>query len=52
VRYEGADNPLSQGSVVYTEPDKMHGFGNSGTKPLRFLCLVPERGDAYSEEDA
>jgi quercetin dioxygenase-like cupin family protein len=52
VRYEGVENPLSPGSVVYTEPNKMHGFGNSGADPLRFLCLVPERGDAYSEEDA
>lgn len=50
-RYEGAEHPLSQGSVVYTEPNRMHSFSNTGAGPLLFLCLVPERGDSYTEED-
>jgi len=29
----------------------MHGFANTGHGALRFLCLVPEKGDAYSPED-
>jgi quercetin dioxygenase-like cupin family protein len=51
VRYEGAEQSLRQGSVVYLEPNKMHGFRNTGSGPLRFLCQVPERGDAYTGED-
>jgi quercetin dioxygenase-like cupin family protein len=51
LRYEGAEHSLRPGSVVYTAPNKMHGFRNSGSDPLRFLCLVPERGDAYTGED-
>ena len=49
--YEGVEQALRQGSLAYTEPNKMHGFANTGEGPLRFLCLVPERGDRYSEED-
>jgi quercetin dioxygenase-like cupin family protein len=49
--YEGAEQALRQGSLVYTEPNKMHGFANTGAHPLRFLCLVPEGGDTYSAED-
>jgi quercetin dioxygenase-like cupin family protein len=51
VRYEDVDQPIRRGSVVYTEPDRLHGFSNTGAGPLRFLCLVPEKGDVYSSGD-
>ena len=28
-----------------------HGFFNTGEGQMRFLCLVPKKGDAYSEAD-
>jgi hypothetical protein len=37
--------------VVYTAPESLHGFRNTGPGVLRFLCLVPEKGDAYGAED-
>jgi quercetin dioxygenase-like cupin family protein len=43
--------PLRPGSVAYLEADKAHGFSNSGSGELRFLCLVPPTGDAYKEGD-
>lgn len=32
---------VSAGSVLMIEPNSMHQFRNTGTTPLRFLCLVP-----------
>ena len=34
-------HPLKAGDVVYVAPDEVHQFRNSGTAPLKFLCLVP-----------
>jgi quercetin dioxygenase-like cupin family protein len=45
------EHPLAAGSVVTTDPGQMHGFSNTASGSLRFLCLVPEKGDAYSPED-
>jgi quercetin dioxygenase-like cupin family protein len=33
--------PLRPGTVVYVAPDELHQFRNTGTAPLKFLCLVP-----------
>jgi quercetin dioxygenase-like cupin family protein len=39
---EGEDpRPLKAGDVVYVAPDEVHQFRNTGTTPLKFLCLVP-----------
>jgi quercetin dioxygenase-like cupin family protein len=51
LRTEEGERPLSKGSVVYAPPGSLHGFANTGAGALRFLCLVPEKGDAYSPED-
>jgi len=51
LRTEEGERALVSGSVVYTAPGSLHGFSNTGKAPLRFLCLVPEKGDAYSPED-
>ncbi len=32
---------LRAGDVVYVRPDEVHQFRNSGSGPLKFLCLVP-----------
>ena len=36
-----AEHPLRSGDVVYVQPDEVHQFRNSGDRPLKFLCLVP-----------
>src|SRR5204862_5422984 len=33
--------PLRPGTVVFVAPDELHQFRNTGTAPLKFLCLVP-----------
>jgi quercetin dioxygenase-like cupin family protein len=34
-------HPLHAGDVVLVKPDEIHQFRNTGTTPLKFLCLVP-----------
>ena len=50
VKIEGEEQPLRRGTVVHAEAGKIHGFFNTGSTPLRFLCLVPEKGDEYPEK--
>ena len=35
------EHPLAAGQVIYVAPDEVHQFRNTGTAPLRFLCMVP-----------
>lgn len=35
------EHPLRAGDVVYVAPDDVHQFRNTGSGPLKFLCLVP-----------
>ena len=51
LRTAEGEQALARGCVVYTEPNSLHGFANTGRGALRFLCLVPEKGDAYGTED-
>jgi quercetin dioxygenase-like cupin family protein len=32
---------LRAGDVVFVKPDEVHQFRNTGTRPLKFLCLIP-----------
>lgn len=32
---------LAAGDVVFVKPDEVHQFRNTGTSPLKFLCLIP-----------
>ncbi len=41
VRAAGADHPAAAGQCVYVSPNEEHQFVNTGSEPLRFLCLVP-----------
>ncbi len=33
--------PLEPGTVVYVPPGEHHQFRNTGSDPLKFLCIVP-----------
>jgi quercetin dioxygenase-like cupin family protein len=35
------EHPLGPGTVVFVAPQEVHQFRNTGTGPLRFLCLIP-----------
>lgn len=35
------ENPLRPGTVVFVPPNQVHQFRNTGSVPLKFLCLVP-----------
>ena len=35
------EHTISAGDVIYVAPDDIHQFRNTGTGPLRFLCLIP-----------
>lgn len=34
-------HPIKAGDVIFVEPNDVHQFRNTGTAPLKFLCLVP-----------
>ncbi|MCP4190697.1 MAG: cupin domain-containing protein [Planctomycetaceae bacterium] len=34
-------HPLKQGDVVLVKPGEVHQFQNTGTQPMKFLCLIP-----------
>lgn len=36
------EKPIGPGSAVLVQPGEKHQFKNTGTRPLRFLCLVPK----------
>jgi quercetin dioxygenase-like cupin family protein len=35
------EQPLSTGDVVFVAPNDVHQFRNTGSEPMRFLCLIP-----------
>lgn len=35
------EHPLEPGDVVLVSPDDVHQFRNTGSTPLKFLCLIP-----------
>ncbi len=44
--FEGNTPHLIQaGDVVLVKPDDVHQFKNTGDKPLKFLCLIPNNAD-------
>jgi quercetin dioxygenase-like cupin family protein len=36
-----AERPLAAGDVLLVAPNDVHQFRNTGSEPLRFLCLIP-----------
>jgi quercetin dioxygenase-like cupin family protein len=42
VVFDGStDRPLKAGSVAFVPPHQVHQFRNTGSGPLKFLCLIP-----------
>jgi quercetin dioxygenase-like cupin family protein len=35
------EQPLAAGDVVFVAPNDVHQFKNTGSEPMRFLCLIP-----------
>lgn len=44
---DGTEEPVRAGSVAYIPGGRKHHFVNTGSSPLKFICLVPPEGDAY-----
>jgi quercetin dioxygenase-like cupin family protein len=42
---EDGEQPVAAGDCVFVPPDETHQFRNTGPDDLKFLCLVPRRGD-------
>ena len=40
---EDKERRLKAGDAVFVAPNEKHQFSNDGSKPLRFLCLVPHK---------
>ncbi len=40
------EKPLNAGDVVFVSPNDVHQFRNTGTEPMRFLCLIPNSATA------
>lgn len=51
VKIDGSEHPILAGSAVHAPAGITHGFFNTGEGVMRFLCLVPPKGDAYGEAD-
>ena len=47
VLIDNVDHPIKAGSVAYIDGEKKHCFVNTGSVPLKFICLVPQAGDSY-----
>lgn len=46
LRTENGDVDFEPGAALLVEPNEQHNFINEGNRPLKFLCVVPLRGDA------
>lgn len=45
LRTENGDADFGPGDSLMTAPNEEHNFVNTGGSPLRFLCVVPLKGD-------
>ena len=46
------EHPLRTGDVVFVVPGEVHQFRNTGTAPLRFLCMVPSSSASQTPRGA
>ncbi len=37
----GGEEAMHPGAVLYIPPDEPHGYRNTGTEVLRFVCVIP-----------
>jgi quercetin dioxygenase-like cupin family protein len=42
------EQPLAAGDVVFIAPNDVHQFRNTGSEPMRFLCLIPNSATGRS----
>ena len=42
----GQENKIEAGSYAYVPSGELHQFRNTGSTPLKFICIVPEEGHA------
>lgn len=49
LHFEGADQHIEAGHAILLEPGKLHQFMNTGDKPMKFLCLIPN-GEAIPDK--
>jgi quercetin dioxygenase-like cupin family protein len=42
---QDGDTPIRRGDAILIPPDAMHCLKNNGRRVLRFMCLVPLRGE-------
>jgi quercetin dioxygenase-like cupin family protein len=47
-RPDGSTEPVRAGDVVYVPPNEKHSFSNSGAATLRFICVIPSRGQCLA----
>lgn len=40
VLLEGEEKPMKEGDFVFVEGDLVHGFKNTGTDDLKFICCI------------
>jgi quercetin dioxygenase-like cupin family protein len=45
----GAEHALRPGTAVFVPPNVVHQFRNTGSAPLKFLCLIPHPLRGMSE---
>ncbi len=41
---DGEDHAVKAGSFAYVPSNARHQFRNCGTKPFKFICIVPKEG--------
>lgn len=42
------EHPLKSGDVIFVKPDEVHQFRNTGDRPMKFLCMVPNSATGKS----
>lgn len=42
---EGGEHALAPGDSIYIPDNEVHGFRNSASEPMNFICVVPARGE-------
>ena len=43
--FEDTSSTLSEGCAILVPGNKMHQFKNTGSRPFKFLCIVPHEGE-------
>ena len=49
IEQAGEFQDIASGDVLFVEPNALHQFINTGSDPLKFLCLVPVTYDCCEE---